>query len=216
MTELTNKYANSKIYKIICGNLTYYGSTYQPLSKRIAQHRSGYNQWLNGKGSNITSYKLFQIDDDKPCIYLVENLSCKNKEELNARERFHIENNDCVNKVIPGRTVNEYHTQYYDKNCNNIKEKKKQYREQNHVKIKERMKQYYEQNIDKAKEIATHYYHLNSDKIKEQARQYYEQNTDKAKERMKQYREQNGDKIKEQMKQYREKTKHHNTKIAAF
>jgi hypothetical protein len=55
-------------------------------------------------------------------IILLENVSCINKDELKARERFYIETLECVNKVIPGRTNQEYaadhkeqRKEYYEK-----------------------------------------------------------------------------------------------------
>ncbi|RZJ99362.1 MAG: hypothetical protein EOO43_26645 [Flavobacterium sp.] len=33
---------------------------------------------------------------------------------MKARERFHIENNECVNNYIPGRTKREYYEDYKD------------------------------------------------------------------------------------------------------
>jgi hypothetical protein len=147
----------------------------------MAGHRSAYRRWLKNQEGFVTSFKLFQLDYDKPLIYLVENLSCQNKEELNARERFYIEINDCVNKNIPGRTMKEY----YEQNIVKVKEKNKLYRDQNVVGIKDQKKRWYEQNPDKVKEYQKQY-----------SKQYYEKNLDK---------------IKEKNKQYYEKTKHHNT-----
>jgi hypothetical protein len=81
-------YANGKIYRIVCGNMTYIGSTLQPLSVRMAQHRR-----IEHK---CRSRLLFE--QGKPEIYLIENFPCKNREELNAREYFHIQKNECVNR----------------------------------------------------------------------------------------------------------------------
>ncbi len=53
--------------------------------------------------------------------------------ELQQRERFYIENNECVNKVIPLRT-------------------KKQYNENNKEKISDYNKEYYQDNKDKKAE----------------------------------------------------------------
>jgi len=41
-------------------------------------------------------------------IELVENYSCETKHELHKRERFYIDNNECINHVIPTRTQKEY------------------------------------------------------------------------------------------------------------
>jgi hypothetical protein len=55
--------------------------------------------------------------------------------ELNARERFYIQNNECLNKFIPGRTSKEY---YQDN-----KEIKKDYYEDNKADILSKQKVYY-------------------------------------------------------------------------
>jgi hypothetical protein len=179
---MENRYHNGRIYKIVCGDLTYIGSTCQPLSKRLAQHRVNYKGWKNEKARNVSSFRLFEIGE--PTIVLIETIKCENKEELFRRERHYIEIIECVNKAIPTRTTKEYYVQ----NANKIKE----YQTANADKIKEYQKQYREQN---------------SDNIKENQKQHREQNSDKFKENQKQYNEKNSDKIKEYQKQYREQNK---------
>ena len=115
-------YKNGKIYKIICDdtNKTYYGSTSNTLSRRMVQHRSQkrcvYNEMTN------------------PKIYLVEDFPCDRKEQLLQRERFYIENNECINKRLPNRTPKEWRDsnkdkrsivdkRYYDKNKDKQAEK---------------------------------------------------------------------------------------------
>jgi hypothetical protein len=100
-------YAESKIYKIVGSNLTYYGSTCAPkLAKRLSQHVAEYKRHKNGKCHKITSFKIFELGEYT--IVLVEKFPCTCKDELRARERYCIENNDCVNKIIPNRTRAEY------------------------------------------------------------------------------------------------------------
>ena len=43
--------------------------------------------------------------------------------ELHQRERYHIENNDCVYKVIPTRTHNEFDRKYKKENRELLNEK---------------------------------------------------------------------------------------------
>ena len=105
-------YSKGKIYKItdIGYNECYYGSTIQPLSKRIGKHRSDYKRYKDGKCNNVTSFILFDKYGVENCkIELVEDCDCKTKEELHKREGFYIRNNECVNKVITGRTWKEYY-----------------------------------------------------------------------------------------------------------
>jgi len=103
-------YANSRIYRIVC-NVTgkqYFGSTTQSLAKRLSIHKNKFKQWQKGKLKYIiTSFEV--LEGGNYDIVLVEELpDIKNVEQLRARERYHIEANECVNKVIPTRTMKEY------------------------------------------------------------------------------------------------------------
>ena len=99
-------YSNGKIYKIYSDetDLVYYGSTTRKLCERLAEHkidvkRSGKN------GRSITTGLLLK---DYICkIVLVEDYPCERKEQLLMRERFYIENNNCINKCIPIETKEE-------------------------------------------------------------------------------------------------------------
>ncbi len=158
-------YANSKIYKITGGGMTYYGSTTQALSKRMYCHKTNSNNCIS---------KII-METGEAVIVLVELFPCKSKEELFSRERWFIENNDCVNKNIPMRTdkeIKERKIKYKINNADKINEHNKQYRIDN----KDKIKQYYIENIDKLKE-----------KMKEYSKQYRVDNADKIKERAKQY-----------------------------
>lgn len=81
----------------------YIGHTTQPLHKRKAQHVCD----AKDPNRNCTSQLIVNAGD---CyIILLEDFPCKNKKEATARERWWIENNPCVNKYIPGRSMEEYH-----------------------------------------------------------------------------------------------------------
>ena len=102
-------YQNGKVYRIISNQTdrVYIGSTAATLSKRMAEHRSGHRSYLAGIGARTSSSDIVQYDD--ATIVLVEDCPCENKEQLWARERFHVENTpNCVNERIPGRTHAEY------------------------------------------------------------------------------------------------------------
>jgi len=149
-------YSKGKIYKIVnnVNDKVYYGSTTQPLSHRMGNHRK--------KNYNCTSKKL-DIDIKECKIILVENYSCNSKYELESRERYYIENFDCVNKQIPTRTINEY----LDENKDILKEKSKKYREKNKDIIKQRKTIYYQNNKDKINENKKKWREENKDKIDE-------------------------------------------------
>jgi GIY-YIG catalytic domain len=117
-----NKYAQAKIYKIesVLGGLVYYGSTRNDLYTRMGMHKGDHKKFQAGKHRRITAFDVLVHPDAR--ILLVEAFPCSNKQELTAREAWYIRNNDCVNKVIPGRT----HREYRQENKRMITEKKKQ------------------------------------------------------------------------------------------
>ena len=132
--------AEPKIYRLYNErlNLTYYGSTILSIGKRFNNHKSHAKQNIT-----ITSTQLFQEGDDVTCE-VVEYVDCLDKETLHKREKYYIENFDCVNKVIPARTKAEYHQDNKEKR----NEKNRIYRQDN----KEIIKQYYQDNKEKIKE----------------------------------------------------------------
>jgi len=94
-------YEDSKIYKIVNpeNNLVYYGHTTATLQHRFNEHKRH-----NGIGT--ACHKLFISGTQN--IELVEIYPCNKRSDIILRERFYIENNDCVNFVIPGRTKKEW------------------------------------------------------------------------------------------------------------
>jgi len=175
-------YQNGKIYKIhsFQTDNIYIGSTTQPLCKRFVDHKFKFKQGIKGPMSK----KILIYDD--AMITLIENYPCNDRNELEKRERFQIENNNCVNKCIPTRTSKEYRDSNKDKlkqyQIDN-KDKLKQYRLDNKDKIKEQHKQFFIDNKDYTKQ----YLIDNKDKIKQRHKQYYINNTEKIKEYKKQY-----------------------------
>jgi len=180
----TEKYDNyGYIYKLVSPftDEVYYGSTTQQLSMRKATHKAGRNNTCSSK-------QLFQEGNVE--IILVELFPCNTKEELLMRERFYIENNECVNKRIPGRTQKEYYQknkeklseqmkEYYENNKEQICEQKKEYRQKNKEKLSEKMKEYYENNKEQISEQRKEYYENNKEQISEQQKKYQQNNKDK-------------------------------------
>jgi len=143
-------YQYGKIYKLESyqTDKIYIGSTSEPyLSNRLSAHRRGYRKYLNGKYHYVTSFELVRYEDVK--ITLIENFPCNSKYELEAREGYHIQNNECVNKNVSGRSK-EYIKQYH-------REYNKQYRDNNKDKVKQRNKQYKLDNKDKIKQYNEQY-----------------------------------------------------------
>ena len=131
MEKKKMNYQNGKIYTIRSYQTdnVYYGSTTQPLSKRLSTHKRHCKLWQNKKYCYVTSFEIVKYTD---CyIELVENYPCNSKAELEKREGECIRSNECVNKCIPGRSSKQYHEDNKDK----MHIRQKQYRENNKEKI---------------------------------------------------------------------------------
>lgn len=137
-------YSQGKIYKITADDMTYYGSTIMTLQQRFNHHK--YNN-----GINICTSKSI-IDTGKAIIELVENFSCQSKNELHIRERYWIENNECVNKVLPIQTQEER------------KEYEKQYRDEHRDKNLKYFNEYYKNNHDEQLTKSKQNYYKNRDR----------------------------------------------------
>jgi len=156
-------YKEGKIYKIKCNETgeQYFGSTTGSLRVRLNCHKSKTKSKKQCMSRQIINRGNFQIE-------LVENYSCETKHELHKRERFYIDNNECVNRIIPTRTQKEYRELHKEK----LKECKRTYEKEHRQ----------ERNIYK-----NNYYKANEDyreKTKARASQYYEQNKEKVLERL--------------------------------
>lgn len=139
-------YKNGKIYKLICNTSgkTYYGSTCFELHLRLQQHISN---------SKCSSYEIIKNKNYE--IILVEKYPSNNKDELLKRERFYIENNDCVNRNIPTRTELE-HRQEHRGEC---RIRSKEWRKKNPDKFKKQMDDYRHLNRDKLISYKKKVYH---------------------------------------------------------
>ena len=115
-----SKYQKGKIYKIISNNTdkVYYGSTVSLLCRRKAQHNYDFKNNLN-----FLSCREI-MDNEHWDLVLVEDYPCERKEQLLMRERFYIENNDCVNKANPFISKEERKV-YIDKYNQDHKEERK-------------------------------------------------------------------------------------------
>jgi len=144
-------YKNGKIYKLVSDftEKIYIGSTCSPLSKRHYQHIKAFNTGKN----RCTSVELLKLG--KTRIELIEDFACERKEQLYAREGYFIKLNKdiCANKVIEGRTRNEYINDkkeiisqnwkdYYTKNKDKLKEKRILYIAHNKKLIAEQKKKH--------------------------------------------------------------------------
>ena len=161
-------YQKGKIYTIRSRNSdkVYIGSTCNELRKRFHDHKLDYKYWVDGKRAYTSSFEVFK--DGMCYIELLEKCPCNDKNELLRREGQLIRNMDCVNKIIAGRTLEEY----YQDNKELMSKKNKEYYENNKEDIKEYNKEWKENNKEHLKEYRKKYYQDNKEKIKE----YYQKN----------------------------------------
>ena len=150
--KLREKLNNAKVYKIVdnTNDNVYIGSTCKTLKTRLSVHKSLYKRFLKGICNNVRSFNILKNNDYK--IELIEKCDIKTKEELLARERFYIENNNCLNKNIPGRTNKEFKQEYYLNNKDKLDIIHKDYYFNNKEKIAIKKKEYTVKNNEKLKE----------------------------------------------------------------
>ena len=167
-------YNNSKIYCIrnSINDMIYIGSTTQPLSKRMGEHRNNINC------VKCKNYKLYETMRELGrynfYIELLENYECNNLEDLRKREGELIrEYKTELNNRIAGRTGNEW---YYEN-----KDKKKKYYETNKDTIKECQKEWSRKNEDKIKTYRETNKEDRKDKARQRSKEWYEINRDRKK-----------------------------------
>ena len=159
-----NRYEKGQIYKVvdIGYNMCYIGSTCQSLSKRFYKHKEKYYQYTEGKADcnrivNII-FDRYGIENCK--IELLQDFPCQSRNELLRQEGEHIRNNDCVNKIVSGRTNEEWRKDNYEhyinqkrQNWNETKDeqnrKKREFAKNNPDIIKQRSQDNYEKFKDK-------------------------------------------------------------------
>ena len=103
------------VYKLTDGDMCYYGSTKDPLWKRLKAHKYMGN-----------CCRSSQLNRDKLEIIEVERVD--DLEELLVRERYYIENNECINYKMPYAT-NE------DKRIQSLKSYYKNKEQQNNYRL---------------------------------------------------------------------------------
>ena len=197
-----NRYQNGKVYKIIAPDETIYiGSTIQTLNERFGGHKRSFKALKSGKNiRGTTVFELFEKYGVEECrIELIEAYPCDSKKDLEHREGEIIKTIDCVNKVVAGRTSEEYRLD----NAEKLKDKFKQFYESNKPREIERVKQYYIENSDKVKERAKEYAKLNKEYIAERKKEWRLENNELVKEQKRRWRELNKDKINQRKRELR-------------
>ena len=141
------------IYLINCNitNKKYYGSTKKSLKHRLQEHESHYRRFKKSKIYYQSSCDILQNNNYN--ISLMEDCGDIDKKQLKDRERYYIENNECVNIKTPNKTYKEwrddntdYNSIHYKKNKEYYDNKNKEWYEKN-----KSSKQEYNKELDKYK-----------------------------------------------------------------
>ena len=161
MEKIDLRYQRGKIYTVRCyddDTPIYVGSTIQPLSARMAKHRSG---------ETCSLYKYVNGNWKNWYIELYEEYPCDNKELLEKREGEVTRLIGNINKRIEGRTDKEW----YQDNKEKILEKAKEYYQKNKEEISENKKKYRKANIDKIEEYQKQYRNDNREVLNEKTKE---------------------------------------------
>jgi group I intron endonuclease len=156
-------YSQAKIYKITndFNDDIYVGSTCDTLVKRFSTHKADCKKECK---SQKPLYKLMnEIGFERFRIELIEKLECVDKYQLRQKEGYHIREIGTLNKLIAGRTRQEYilenkqllsekRKEFDLINKEKISEWKKEHRKKNKEIFLEKEKQYREQNKEKLNE----------------------------------------------------------------
>jgi len=124
-------------------------------------HRTAYKTWVAGDNNYITSFKIIALGD--AYIDLVEVVEFDTRDQLNAVESKHIRANDCVNKIVPGRTDKQYRMD----NRDNIIERDAKYHKNNRETRLKKMSEYRAANAEHIKEYTCQYNAAHAEHIKE-------------------------------------------------
>jgi thiol:disulfide interchange protein len=117
----------AKIYEIVCNETgeKYIGSTAKNnIKRRLNEHKHTSN--------GCVSKRI--IDRGNYSMKVIETITVETRDEILWRERFHIENNICINKRLPIHSEEEIK--------NSIKEYKLKFREEHHEEILKQEKEY--------------------------------------------------------------------------
>ena len=173
-------YSKGKVYRILQDHdkTVYIGSTTQPLSARMAQHRKNIK--------HLPHFKLYTLmaaaGVDHFSIELVADFPCERSEQLRAEEGRHIRLNKTVeegaNQVMPGRTQKESDAIYKAANAEAIATQKKTYYVANKQDIDERNKAYAAANRDAVAARRKTHYVANAESITAHNKAYAAANRD--------------------------------------
>jgi hypothetical protein len=135
-----------RIYKITSPttNNVYIGSTKCSLRKRLGEHYSdfkAYNRRSASRKRYCTSYEIIKNGD--AIITELHNFTARDRNEVLKVEGTWISaTENCINKIIAGRTPQEYSKVYYWNNKEQLNKINKEYRTENKQQLKIKKREY--------------------------------------------------------------------------
>lgn len=139
-------------YEILCltTNLTYIGSTHQPLERRISVHKCSYHAYKAGRCSYYSSFEI--IKNGNWVVNILETVDDMSSIDRYEREFYWLSlfKDRSVNSNTPSRSA-------------------KQYYRDNKTKILNRMKNKYQDNIGGYKDRTRNKYQLKKELLEDQA-----------------------------------------------
>ena len=208
MTEQDVRYEDSKIYCLYCVDDYYYiGSTVNELRFRLRDHKYHSSLYPTRRVyAHINKLGWKNVE-----IKLLEEFSCKTREELLQKEQEYIKGCEgdpqCLNINGAFQTLEELkvvQSEYRKANRDTILKYKEEYRKENAEKIAEYNKQYTEQNKEAVKERKQAYIEANKEKIAEQTKAYRETHKEAIAASKKEWVEKHKDEVKEKAKKLRD------------
>jgi len=152
-------YKNGKIYKIVSDNTDkiYIGSTTQKyLSTRLSTHVSHFKDANRKQSEKCLSHKILEAGNYR--IILIESYPCESKDELRAREQYHIELNK--DHVVNNQRAHLSNTKDITVSC---KDDEKEYNRQRYANNKNSFSQaaraYYQKNKEACKARSSKLWH---------------------------------------------------------
>jgi hypothetical protein len=195
MPRLEIKYANTKIYKLVCRDLTVpeicVGYT-TDFTNRKCKHKHVCSN-IKHKDHNLKVYRYIRENGGWLNWQMVEieKFPCLDEIEACKRERYYIETlKSSLNCNIPGRTKQEYR----EDNIETILAQSKQYREENKEEIAIRDKKYREEHKEHIKTDKKRYYKDNKEEIAICKKKYYDENKENIRAYYKKYAEEHSEK----------------------
>jgi uncharacterized membrane protein len=156
-------YQQSKIYRLYSPSRAdvgvYYGSTVCKLNERFYRHNN----------KDCSSKSIIEIGD--AVIELVEDFPCNSLKELQSREYWWIQNNECINIRKGDFNRKEWIKEYNEKNREELKEKRKEYNEKNREEFNRKQREYYEKNREEVNRKTREYREKNREEYNRRRRE---------------------------------------------